>query len=141
MSAQTGVGPPGQARQHPQVDQDLEAVADADDQTAGLDEFLQCRAQGQLQPQGQDDTGAVIVAPGKSPGHGQEVVVPEDCGILQQIGGVDPHRLGPGPRKGISGLEVAVEAVAVEHQSLRLWGRVLGFGFWVLGFHKIMGHG
>ena len=37
---QAGVGPPGQARQHPQVDQDLEAVADADDQAAGLDEFL-----------------------------------------------------------------------------------------------------
>ena len=32
---QAGVGPPGQARQQPQVDQDLEAVADADDQAAG----------------------------------------------------------------------------------------------------------
>ena len=38
--AQAGVGAAGQARQQPQVDQDLEAVADADDQAAIGDEFL-----------------------------------------------------------------------------------------------------
>jgi len=39
-AAQAGVGAAGQARQQPQVDQDLEAVADADDQAPRIDEFL-----------------------------------------------------------------------------------------------------
>ena len=126
-----------QAREQPQVHQDLEAVADADDQAAGGDEFLEGRAQGQFQPQGQDDPGAVFVAPTEAPRHRQQVVVPEVGGVLQEFGGVDPVGLGPGLVQGEGGLVVAVEAVAVEDQGLRLGCWVFGFRFSVFGGMKI----
>ena len=127
QGGQALAGTPLQAREQPQVHQDLEAVADADDQPAGVDKLLQGRAQGQFQAQGQDDPGPVFIAPTEAPRHRQQVIVPEGGGVLQQFGGVDPAGLGPGLIQGEGGLVVAVEAVAVEHQGLGLGGFGLRF--------------
>ena len=58
----------------------------------------------------------MLIAPTEAARHRQQVVVPKDTGVFQEVGGVDPVRLGPGEIEGEGGLVVAVEAVAVEDQ-------------------------
>ena len=120
-----------QPRQQPQVHQDLKAVANGDHQAPRLDELLEGRTQGQPQPEGQDDPGAVLIPPTEAARHRQQMIVPEGPGVLQEIGGVHPDRFGPGQVQGEGGLVVAIEAVAVEHQGL--WPG-FGFRFSVFGF-------
>ena len=133
QGGQALAGTPRKSREQPQVHQDLEAVADADDQPAGIDKFLQGRAQGQFQAQGQNNPGPVFIAPTEAARHRQQVIIPDGGGILQQFGGVDPAGLGPGLIQGELGLKVAVEAVAVEDQGL-------GLGCFVYGFRRLRGH-
>src|SRR5208337_4681225 len=99
-----------------------------------LNELLEGRTQGQSQPEGQDDPGAVLIPPTEAARHREQMIVPEGRRVLQKIGGVHPDRLGPGQVQGEGGLVVAIEAVAIQHQSLRLWYFVFRFSFSVFGF-------
>ena len=72
------------AGQEPGLDQDLEAVADPQDQAAAVVEPAQGVAQDRPEPGGEDPPGPEVVAVGEAAGDGQDLEVVERAGRLEE---------------------------------------------------------
>ncbi len=125
----------GPARQEAAPDQDLEAVADPQDQAATVVEAAQGVAQDGAEPGREDPAGAQVVAVGEAARDRQDLESIERIGRLEQPADVPGLDLGPGPLPGGRRLLVAVGSG--RSQDDRAWSShdrswILDSGFWIL---------
>jgi len=92
------------------TDEDLEAVADAQDRAARVDEAMELRAEVDGQIFGEQRARAQVVPVGKAAWDNQEIVVEQKIRGLQQV--VDVQEIGGEAHEaaGPGGLTVAVDA-------------------------------
>ena len=108
VEGERGRADPGRARQQARLDEDLEAVADPQDQAVALAEPAEGVAQDGPQPGRQDPAGAEVVAVGEAAGEGQDLERVEGAGRLDDPADVPGLGLGPRQSPGEGRLLVAV---------------------------------
>src|SRR6266851_6683014 len=91
------------------TDEDLEAVADAQDRAARVDEAMELRAEVDGQIFGEQRASAQVVPVGKPAWNNQEIVVEQEIRSLQQV--VDVQEIGGEAHEaaGLGGLTAVVD--------------------------------
>ena len=94
------------------LDQDLEAVADAEDQLAGVAERLQCVGQMMADLVAEDAAGGDVVAVAEAAGEAEDLEVGEFLRSFENAVDVEPLRRAAGQLEGVRSLFVAIGAGA-----------------------------
>ncbi len=123
------------AREESGLDEDLEAVADAEDELAVVDELSEGGFEVVNELVGEDFTGGDVVAVGEAAGKGEDLVIGEAGGVLEEgvdVEGVDGNifSTAAGEGEGVGEFAVAVGAGGAKEEDARGHGRFL---VWVYG--------
>src|SRR5439155_12345823 len=89
-------------------DEDLKAVADANDGFAGFDEAMQRLGEVLGDLIGEDSAGGDVVAIGEPAGDGEELKIAEQRGIFKNTVEMNALRGGAGELESVRGFDVAI---------------------------------
>lgn len=92
------------------MDEDLEAIADAQDKLTGVDKAVQVVEEVSPKLSGENPSCGDVVAVAEAAGNGEHLVIPQQAGLLNEAPDVDEVSLGPGEFPGVTGFEVAIGA-------------------------------